>query len=74
MADYLQPGGARYKINNAEKQEFLFKVKNLDKQIIANCILDAILKPNDYMRTCVFFIRFLYSEIESNNIYGNFDR
>ncbi len=53
MADYLQPGGARYKLTPSEKQNFLFKLRNLDKQMIAGCVLDCVYAPKDHMRTCV---------------------
>ncbi len=42
MADYLQPGGARVKLSKEEREIFLFKMQNLDKTYIGNCILDCL--------------------------------
>jgi len=53
MADYLQPGGARIKISKEEKQNFLFKVKNLSKTVISQCLLDS-LNSNDISIISVF--------------------
>lgn len=39
MADYLQPGGASTKMSKEEKASFMFKVKNLNKKIVAGCII-----------------------------------
>lgn len=47
MAYYLQPGGARTKLSNDEKNWFLLKVQNLSKPIIAQCLTDALSAPDN---------------------------
>lgn len=54
MADYLQPGGARIKFTKEERQNFLFKVTKLNKDVIAACIMDCIHFPSDNKKTMVF--------------------
>jgi hypothetical protein len=53
MADYLQPGGARNKFTKEEKESFLFKVKNMNKEIIGKYILEAISSRVDNKITIV---------------------
>jgi len=47
MAEYLQPGGARMKLPKEEKQNFFFKVQNMNKSIIAQCILDTLVPSSE---------------------------
>ena len=61
MADYLQPGGARYKFTNSEKQEFIFKTNKLEKKIIADCILEAINPKSDVMKCFVLCLLIIES-------------
>jgi hypothetical protein len=42
MRDYLQPGGARVKLTNKEKSKFLLKISTLSKEVIAQCLKDAL--------------------------------
>jgi len=53
MASYLHPGGTSYKLNHTEKQAFVFKIKNLAKPIIADCIMKCISRKVDHMITFV---------------------
>ena len=47
MAYYLQPGGARNKLSSEERQTFLFKVKNLSKSVIAQCLNEALVSADN---------------------------
>eukprot|EP00826_Nyctotherus_ovalis_P040078 TRINITY_DN3907_c0_g1_i1.p2 TRINITY_DN3907_c0_g1~~TRINITY_DN3907_c0_g1_i1.p2 ORF type:complete len:118 (-),score=4.28 TRINITY_DN3907_c0_g1_i1:306-659(-) len=47
MMYYLQPGGARAKLSNEEKQNFLFKINNLSKESIAQYLNNALSSPDN---------------------------
>ena len=58
MADYLQPGGARIKLSKEEKQALLFKVKNLSKSVISQCLIDSLASIIDPSVVIVFLCDF----------------
>eukprot|EP00826_Nyctotherus_ovalis_P040081 TRINITY_DN3907_c0_g1_i16.p1 TRINITY_DN3907_c0_g1~~TRINITY_DN3907_c0_g1_i16.p1 ORF type:complete len:149 (+),score=22.16 TRINITY_DN3907_c0_g1_i16:119-565(+) len=47
MMHYLQPGGARAKLSNEEKQNFLLKINDLSKKSITQYLNNALSAPDN---------------------------
>eukprot|EP00826_Nyctotherus_ovalis_P040087 TRINITY_DN3907_c0_g1_i25.p1 TRINITY_DN3907_c0_g1~~TRINITY_DN3907_c0_g1_i25.p1 ORF type:complete len:370 (-),score=97.81 TRINITY_DN3907_c0_g1_i25:155-1264(-) len=66
MMYYLQPGGARAKLSNEEKQNFLFKINNLSKESIAQYLNNALSSPDNSV--AIKAINFIEAILEAREL------